>query len=96
MEITTTRNCKNGKLLLLVMNSHQCIPRERRMGAESEAAETTLGITVLLREFRCGWSVNGRRRAPPAAIFARSGAEGKLAVARSSEEIRRRRRRCPA
>jgi len=46
------------------------------MGAESEAAETTLGITVLLREFRCGWSVNGRRRAPPAAIFARSTRNG--------------------
>jgi len=58
MEITTTRNCKNGKLLLLVMNSHQCIPRERRMGAESEAAETTLGITVLrcFEGLRCGWS----------------------------------------
>ena len=68
MEITTTRNCKNGKLLLLMMNSHRCIPRER-MGAESEAAEMTVGITVLLREFRCGWSVNGRRRAPPAATF---------------------------
>ena len=58
MEITTTRNCKNGKLRLLVMNSHQCIPRERRMGAESEAAETTLGITMLrcFEGLRCGWS----------------------------------------